>query len=80
MMSASDVGPRAVLTVAVPPGGDPIVLAVDRAIPCDLALVERLLWLRLTVQRAGGRLSVERVDGELGELLDLVGVRRWLVS
>lgn len=47
---------------------------VEGDVPCDLALVQRLLWLRLRAQRMGWRLHLEDVDDELAALLDLVGV------
>jgi hypothetical protein len=71
-MSARDDAPRAVLLVAA--GGDPFVVSVDHAVPCDLDLVDRLLWLRLIATRMGWRLHVEHVDDDLADLLDLVGV------
>lgn len=42
----------------------------------DLAVVEGLAWLQLTVRRAGGRMGLEDVCGALAELLDLTGLRR----
>jgi hypothetical protein len=74
MMSASDVEPRAVLSVAVPDDGQPIVVAVDAAVPCDLGLVERLLWLRLAIQRSGGTMRATHLDEELSGLLELLGL------
>ena len=50
------------------------VASLGPAVNCDLDLVDRLLWLRLTVRRFGWRLVLEDVDDELRELLDLVGV------
>jgi hypothetical protein len=72
LMRARANAPHAVLVVAA--GGEPLVISVDKAVPCDLALVDRLLWLRLTVARMGWRLRVEYIDDDLAELLDLVGV------
>jgi hypothetical protein len=49
-------------------------VSVDHGVPCDLDLVDRLLWLRVIATRMGWRLHVEHVDEDLAELLDLVGV------
>ena len=49
-------------------------VSVDHAVPCDLDLVDRLLWLRLVATRMGWMLHVEHVDDDLAELLELVGV------
>jgi hypothetical protein len=72
MMSASDDAPRAVLLVDA--GDRPFVVSVDRAVACDLDLVDRLLWLRLMARRMGWIVHVEHVDDDLAELLELVGV------
>jgi hypothetical protein len=72
MMSAHDDAPRAVLLVAA--GDEPFVVSVDHAVPCDLDLVDRLLWLRLVATRLGWMVHVEHVDDDLAELLELVGV------
>jgi hypothetical protein len=71
-MSARDDAPRAVLFVAV--AGEPFVVSVDRGVPCDLGLVDRLLWLRLVATRMGWMLHVAHVDDDLAELIELVGV------
>ena len=64
--------------VLVDDGQRRFVVALDRSVPCDLDLVDRLLLLRLHAQRRGWRLLLENVDGDLHELLDLVGVAAWL--
>ena len=71
-MSARDDAPRAVLLIAT--GDQPFVVRVDHGVPCDLDLVDRLLWLRLMARRMGWILYVEHVDDDLAELLELVGV------
>ncbi len=48
------------------------VVGVDE--PCDLALVDRLLRLRLAAARRGALLELRDVDPELTHLLQLVGV------
>jgi hypothetical protein len=71
-MTSGDDVPRAVLVVVS--GGRPFVVAVDRDVPCDLGLVDRLLCLRLVAMRMGWTMHVEHVDDDLAELLELVGV------
>jgi hypothetical protein len=76
-MSASVDRPHAVIVLLA--GGRRRVVATVRAdVSCDLDLVDRLLLLRLGAQRRGWSLLLEDVDDELHELLDLVGVTRWL--
>lgn len=72
-MSASVDRPRAVVVVVA---GDrhQYVAAIESAVACDLDLVNRLLWLRLTARRLGWLVFLEDVDDDLHELLDLVGV------
>jgi hypothetical protein len=70
--------PRAVVALVV----DERVLAlgsIDRSTPCDLLLVDRILRLGLAATRLGWSLRLTRVDGDLRELLDLVGLRERLV-
>jgi hypothetical protein len=71
-MSASEARPRAAIVVIA---GDRrhLVATVDHRVPCDLDLVHRLLWLRLSAHRLGCRLFLEDVDDDLHDLLDLVG-------
>ena len=76
-MSGSTDRPRADV-VLVADGQRRFVIAIDRSVPCDLDLVDRLLLLRLNAQRRGWCLLFENVDGDLRELLDLVGVAAWL--
>ena len=64
--------------VLVADGQRRFVVALDRSVPCDLDLVDRLLLLRLHAQRRGWRLLLENVDGDLHDLLDLAGVAAWL--
>jgi hypothetical protein len=71
-MMSTDVAPRAVLVLTSEEA--PLVVAVDGDVPCDLDLVNRLMWLRLAARRVGWDFRVEHVDDELGELLELVGV------
>jgi hypothetical protein len=52
-----------------------VMLLADEGRP-DLAVIEGLAWLQLTVRRAGGRMCLQEVSGALGELLDLAGLRR----
>ena len=76
-MSASVDRPRAVI-VLVAGGRRRVVAIVEADVACDLDLVDRLLWLRLGAQRRGWSLHLEDVDDDLHELLELVGVARWL--
>jgi hypothetical protein len=71
-MSASEDPPRAVLVFVS--AGQSIVVAVERAVPCDLDLVNRILWLCLLARRLGWIVRLEAVDDELADLLDLVGM------
>jgi hypothetical protein len=71
-MSVTDAEPRAVLVVASTDG--PLVVGVGRDVPCDLDLVDRLLWLCVVVRRLGWSVRLTHVDDELAELLELVGV------
>jgi hypothetical protein len=72
------VAPRAVLVIAA--GEQAIVVTVDGDVPCDLELVNRLLWLRLVVRRRGWSLHVERTDDDLAELLELIGLASMLTG
>jgi hypothetical protein len=78
-MSASLDRPRAVMVVVAGDGWR-VVVPVDSAVACDLDLVDRLLWLRLTAQRLGWFVFLEDVDDDLHGLLDLVGVAPLLAS
>jgi hypothetical protein len=71
-MVSTDVAPHAVLVLTSE--GAPLVLAVDGDVPCDLDLVNRLLWLCLVARRIGWGVRVEQVDDDLRELFELVGV------
>jgi hypothetical protein len=71
-MSASDDELRAVLVIVGT--GQPMVVAVARTVPCDLDLVDRILWMSLLARRRGWAVRLVAVDDELAELLDLVGV------
>ncbi len=72
-MSASVGRPRAVV-VLVADEHRRLVASVGPSVPCDLDLVNRLLWLRVSAQRRGWSLLLEDVDDDLQQLLDLVGV------
>ena len=72
-MSASVERPRAVV-VLVADEQRRLVASVGPSVPCDLDLVNRLLWLRVSAQRRGWSLLLEDVDDDLQQLLDLVGV------
>ncbi|MCU1452306.1 MAG: hypothetical protein JWN46_452 [Acidimicrobiales bacterium] len=65
--------PRAVVVLVVD-GREVPLGAVGRATRCDLALVDRLLRMRLAAARLGWFLALREVDAVLQELLDLVGV------
>jgi hypothetical protein len=69
---------RAVVVMMV--GGHPLVVAVDPSVPCDVGLVDRLLWMILNARRAGSPVHLAAVDDELAELLDLVGVSDHLLA
>ena len=71
-MSAAVDTPRAVAVLVA--GDQRLVVPVDHDTACDLDLVSRVLWLRLTVQRLGWTLRLEEVDEEFGDLLEFVGV------
>jgi hypothetical protein len=71
-MSSGEQRPRAVVVMMV--AGHPLVVAVDRSVPCDVGLVDRLLWLILSARRTGSPVHLASVDDELADLLDLVGV------
>jgi hypothetical protein len=73
VMSARVDRPRATVVV-VAGDGRRIVTAVGSRVACDLDLVDRLLWLRLVARRLGWLVSLEDVDDDLADLLDLVGV------
>lgn len=77
-MSVSVDRPRAVIVLVA---GEQrcVVAVVDNAVRCDLRLVERLLWLRLSAQRTGWCLLLEDIDDDLRQLLDLVGVTKSLM-
>lgn len=73
MTSITEDPPWAVIVLVA--GDRRRVLApVERATPCDLDLVHRLLWLHVRAKRMGWRLQLADVDGELRDLLDFVGV------
>ena len=77
MVSASVDRPRAVVVV-VAGDGHRYVVAIESAVPCDLDLVNRLLWLRLATRRLGWLVLLEDIDDDLRDLLDLVGVAPFL--
>ncbi len=78
-MSASVDRPRAVVVV-VAGDGRRMLIDIGSAVACDLDLVDRLLWLRLTARRLGWAVILEDVDDDLHDLLDLVGVAALLAS
>jgi hypothetical protein len=51
-----------------------VVGPVDRAMRCDLALVDHLVRLQLDARRWGWSLRIRDVAPELRELFDLVGL------
>ena len=55
-----------------------VPLAGDR--PPDLAVVEALARFQLMAGRAGDRVWLEDVSAALGDLLDLVGLRRQMTG
>lgn len=71
-MSAPE-GPRAVVVLRV--GEREVVLGdVDRALRCDLGLVDDLLHLQRLARRFGWDLAITEVRDDLRELFDLVGL------
>jgi hypothetical protein len=66
--------------VVVTGDGRRVVTAVGSAVACDLDLVNTLLWLRLIGRRLGWLVFLEDVDGDLHDLLDLVGADALLRS
>jgi hypothetical protein len=78
-MSASVDRPRAVVVV-VAADRSRYVATIESAVTCDLDLVNRLLWLRLTARRLGWLVFLEDVDDDLHDLLVLVGVAPLLAS
>ncbi len=79
MVSARVDRPRAVIVVVA---GDRsrYVVAIEPTVVCDLDLVNRLLWLRLTARRLGWLVFLEDIDDDLHDLIDLVGVDSLLTS
>lgn len=72
-MSAPD-GPRAVVVLRGVRGRDVVLGDVDRALRCDLGLVDDLLQLQRLARRFGWDLAITDVRGDLRELFELVGL------
>jgi hypothetical protein len=66
--------PRAVVVLRLGGGGAVTLGTVDRAVPCDLDLVERLLRLQLVAKRAGWAVELLVVCPELRRLFDVAGL------
>jgi len=72
-MAGAGDGPRAVVRLVQ--GDREVVLgSVDRAVRCDLGLVDDLVRLRLHAGRLGWSLRITEVRPDLRELFDLVGL------
>ena len=65
--------PRAVVVLVV--GDQAVSLGeIDHASPCDLALIDDLLRLRVAVARRGWSIRLTDVDRDTQALIELVGL------
>jgi len=72
MPDANDA-PRAFVVLVV--GHQEISLgAIGRCLPCDLALIDDLLRLQVSVAKRGWSIRLTHVDHDLRELVEFVGV------
>jgi hypothetical protein len=67
--------PRPAAVIVIVAGGRCLrVGQIDGSVPCDLALVEHLLRLRLAARRRGWAIRLVELRSDLRELVELVGV------
>ena len=74
-MSEPPLTPRARVVLRFADRSEVCLGPIDGAEPCDLALVDRVLRLRLEAVREGHSVVLADVDADLAALLDLLGVR-----
>lgn len=71
--------PRAVVFLRVGGGGAVALTTVERSVPCDLGLVEELLFLRAAATRIGCGVEIVAACPDLRGLFDLVGLADQLI-
>jgi hypothetical protein len=65
--------PLAHLLIRAPSGEELSLELVSTHAP-DLGTIEALAWLQLALERTSGELSLERLRGDLAELVELSGL------
>jgi hypothetical protein len=72
-MPDADDPPRAVVVLVIE-GGEIPLGTIEHSARCDIALIDDLLRLQMTVARRGWSIRLAHVDQDMRELVDLVGL------
>jgi len=72
-MSATDGEPRAVIVLVVGDREVPLT-RIEASVRCDLSLIDDILRLCLAAVRMSWSIRLTRVDEELRQLVELVGL------
>jgi len=76
-MAVIDGEPRAVIVAVVADREFPFGV-IDSTTRCDLALIDRILRIRLAGIRHGWSIRLTNVDRDLRDLVELVGLTEYL--